>query len=134
MAAEKKRHSARQRAEWQEQQDEKIAPRAQSITVYARDGVTVLRGPRLERDGVTMIPSNPIKRLAARSRKKEFPTIGPVHQAAAERLLVDWEEGHGGISFGCANYGERTGGVTPKTGYISDAVIMHSPRRPRPGR
>ncbi|MFL5285976.1 MAG: hypothetical protein ACJ8AW_34615 [Rhodopila sp.] len=51
----------------------------------------MLRGARVEQQGVTMIRSNPVKRLAARSRSKEFPTIGEAHVTAADRLLTDWE-------------------------------------------
>jgi hypothetical protein len=122
LAAQKRREQEKARQAAAEARAENLAPFVQRVTIYARDGKTVLRGPRVEQQGIGMIRSNPVKRLAARSRSKEFPTVTEAHVAAAGRLLVDWEEGGGGISFGCANYTERTSN-TAHPGSISDAVI-----------
>lgn len=122
VAVQQRQELARARKLAEEARAEQLAPQVQRITVYARDGKTVLRGPRVEQQGVTMIRSNPIKRLAAHSRRKEFPTIGEVHVTAADRLLTDWEEGHGSIGHGCMNYTERTS-TSNTPGSISDAVM-----------
>lgn len=122
MAAQKRREQAAAARAAAEARAEQLAPHIQRVIIYARDGVTVLRGPRVEQQGVSMVRSNPVKRLAARSRNKEFATVTEAHVVAAGRLLVDWEEGGGGISFGCANYTERTSN-TAQPGRISDAVI-----------
>jgi hypothetical protein len=122
IAVQQRQERAKARKLAEEARAEQLAPQVQRITVYARDGKTVLRGPRVEQQGVTMIRSNPVKRLAARSRSKEFPTIGEAHVTAADRLLTDWEEGHGSIGHGCMNYAERTS-TSNTPGSISDAVI-----------
>jgi hypothetical protein len=122
MAAQQRQEWARARKAAEEARAEQLAPQVQRITVFARDGRTVLRGPRVEQQGVTMIRSNPVKRLAARSRSKEFPTIGEAHVTAADRLLTDWEEGHGSIGHGCMNYAERTS-TSNTPGSISEAVM-----------
>jgi hypothetical protein len=121
IAAQQRQERARARKAAEEARAEQLAPKVQRLTVYARDGVTVLRGPRVELSGITMVRSNPIKRLAARSRRKEYPTIGEAHVIAADRLLTAWEECHGSPCQ-CANYSERQSGRA-SPGAISDATL-----------
>jgi hypothetical protein len=121
MAAEKKRQVARQRAELQEQRDEAIAPRAQRLPVLGRDG-EVIRGARLERDGIVFIRSNPIKRLVARGQGKDRPLFVKRHADAVERLLRAWEEGGEGITAGVAHYGVKISGSS-SAGMIADGVL-----------
>src|SRR5690349_3299218 len=107
IAAQQRQERARARKAAEEAKAEQLAPRVQRETIYARDGVTVLRGPRVEQSGIGMVRSNPIKRLAARSRRKEFPTIGQAHVMAADRLLTVWEECQGS-PVQCVNYLQRS--------------------------
>lgn len=122
LAAQQRQERARIRKADEEARAEKLAPQVQRVAVFARDGVTMLRGPRVEQQGVTMVRSNPVKRLAARSRNKEFPTIGDTHVAASDRLLVSWEEAHGSPCQ-CANYAERQGNRS-SPGSVSQAAIV----------
>jgi hypothetical protein len=122
MAAQQRQERVKARKAAEEAKAEHLAPRAQRVVVYARDGVTVLRGPRVELSGVTMVRSNPVKRLAARSRNKEFPTIGEAHVTAADRLLTAWEEAHG-CPVPCANYSERQSGPA-SPGCVADATLL----------
>jgi hypothetical protein len=121
LAAEKKRQAARQRAEQQEARDEQVAPRVQRLPVLGRDG-EVLRGARLERDGVSFRRSNPIRNIVARGRNKENPLLSKRHSDAADRLLAAWEMAGGGITFGVASYGVKLSSM-PTTGTLSDAVL-----------
>jgi hypothetical protein len=121
MAAEKKRQAARRRAEQQEARDEAIAPRAQRLPVLGRDG-EIVRGARVEPDGVVFIRRNPIKTMVARGQNKENPLLSKRHADAADRLLTAWETAGAGVTFGVANYGGRLSG-TPQTGTISDGVL-----------
>jgi hypothetical protein len=120
-AAEKKRRDAQIKAEQQEARDEAIAPRAQRLPILGRDG-EVIRGARLERDGVVFIRRNPIKTMVARGRNKESPLLSKRHSDAADRLLIAWETAGAGVTFGVANYGGRLSS-TPQTGTISDGVL-----------
>src|SRR4051812_44999499 len=120
-AAEKKRRDAQIKAEQQDARDEAIAPRAQRLPVLGRDG-EVVRGARLERDGVVFIRRNPIKTMVARGRNKESPLLSKRHSDAADRLLVAWETAGAGVTFGVANYGGMLSS-TPQTGTISDGVL-----------
>src|SRR4051794_5006494 len=122
IATQQRQERAKARKAAEEAKAEHLAPRAQRAAVYARDGVTVLRGPRVELSGVTMVRSNPVKRLAARSRNKEFPTIGEAHVTAADRLLTAWEEAHG-CPVPCANYSERQSGPA-SPGSVADATLL----------
>jgi hypothetical protein len=73
-AAERRKAEAKAKAEREEAKAEHLAPRVQRLPVYGRDG-QMLRGPRVEQSGATMVRSNPVKQLAARSRGKDYPTI-----------------------------------------------------------
>ena len=89
LAAERRKAAAKEKAEREEARAEHLAPKVQRMPVYARDGKTVLRGSRVEQSGATMVRSNPVKRLAAHSRGKDFPTVGAahVHIAARDEVL-----------------------------------------------
>ena len=120
LAAERRKAEAKAKAEREEAKAEHLAPRVQRLPVYGRDG-QMLRGPRVEQSGATMVRSNPVKQLAARSRGKDYPTISKAHVIAAERLLTAWEEAHGAPVL-IANYGERmASSSTP--GVISEASL-----------
>jgi hypothetical protein len=120
LAAERRRAETKAKAEREEARAEQLAPQAQRMAVLGRDG-KVLRGPRVEQQGITMVRSNPVKRLAARSRHKDFPTLGETHVIAADRLITAWEECHGS-PVQCTNYSERSSGRgTP--GDVSSATI-----------
>lgn len=121
LATEKKRQAARQRVEQQEARDEAIAPRAQRLPLLGRDG-EVLRGARLERDGVSFRRSNPIRTMVMRGLNKENPLLSKRHSDAADRLLAAWEMAGGGITFGVAKYGVKLSSM-PTTGTLSDAVL-----------
>jgi hypothetical protein len=121
LATQQRQERARARRLAEEARAEHLAPQVQRMAIYARDGKTVLRGPRVEQSGVGMVRSNPVKRLAARSRNKEFPTIGQAHVAAADRLLTAWEGAHGSPCQGM-NYGERQSGRA-SPGAVSDATL-----------
>jgi hypothetical protein len=121
MAAERKHQEAKRRAEWQEQRDEQIAPAVQRLPVLDRNG-DVIRGARVERDGVVFVRSNPIRRMVALGSRKEHPLLTKRHADAADRLLAAWTEAGAGVTFGIANYGVRLCG-TPQTGMISDGVL-----------
>jgi hypothetical protein len=121
MATEKKRQAARQRAEQQEQRDEAVAPRAQRLPVLGRDG-EVVRGARLERDGVVFIRRNPIKTMVARGRNKGSPLLSKRHSDAADQLQRAYEEGGEGVTAGVANYNVKIGGAS-STGVIADGVL-----------
>src|SRR4051795_6341245 len=121
LAADRKRQAAKARAEQQEQRDEAIAPRAQRLPVLGRNG-EILRGARVERDGVSFRRSNPIRNMVQRGRGKEAPLLEKRHADAADRLLAAWEMAGGGITFGVASYGGRLSAM-PTTGTLSDAVL-----------
>jgi hypothetical protein len=121
MAAERKRQEAKRRAEWQEQRDEQIAPAVQRLPVLDRNG-EVIRGARVERDGVVFVRSNPIRRMVAMGSKKDHPLLTKRHADAADRLLAAWTEAGAGVTFGVSAYGGRLS-ATPETGTISDAVL-----------
>lgn len=112
-------------AEHQERQDEKMVPAVQRKPILAADG-SVLYHPRLERDGLTFIRSNPVRRLAAVGRRRTkvgmAPTIEPAHERASDRLLATWNIAGETVTAGTANYGERASG-TPTSGYISEALL-----------
>lgn len=119
--AEKKRLDDEKKRQWQEQQDEAIAPAAQREDVVA--GGAVVRGARLQRDGVTFIRSNPVRRMYERGRGKgETATVRKAHLDACERLVRAWEDGAAGIGSVPSLLGERTAAM-PQTGYISDQRI-----------
>jgi hypothetical protein len=82
----------------------------------------VVRGVRVERDGVVFVRSNPIRRMVAMGSKKEHPLLIKRHADAADHLLTAWETAGAGISYGVAPYGGRLSG-TPQTGMISDGVL-----------
>ncbi|MDR3474446.1 MAG: hypothetical protein P4M09_22585 [Devosia sp.] len=119
--AERERIASVARAEKEEERAEKIAPAAQRKPVSSPDG-TVVRGARLEPNGLTFKRSNPLCHLAARSRGMEVPLITRVHVDAAERLLAAWEDGMGSIGLGASNYEPRAGGAV-QSGYISEAIL-----------
>ena len=121
LAAERRKAAAKEKAEREEARAEHLAPKVQRMPVYARDGKTVLRGSRVEQSGATMVRSNPVKRLAAHSRGKDFPTVGEAHVTAADRLLTAWEESHGAPVL-CSNYGERSASSSMPAG-LSDATL-----------
>jgi hypothetical protein len=52
----------------------------------------MLRGARVERDGVVFIRSNPIRRMVTRGASKTNPLLEKRHADAADRLLTAWEE------------------------------------------
>jgi hypothetical protein len=91
------------------------------LPVLGRDG-EIVRGARLERDGVVFIRRNPIKRMVARGQNKESPLLSKRHSDAADRLLTAWETAGSGVTFGVANYGVKLSS-TPQTGTISDGVL-----------
>jgi hypothetical protein len=123
LAAQRRQQEAKAKAEREEASAEHLAPRVQRVAVLGRDGKTVLRGPRVERQGIGMVRSNPVKRLAARSRGKDFPTVSEAHVVAAGCLITAWEEAHG-APVACSNYGERSAKSSTPAG-LSDAV-MHA--------
>jgi hypothetical protein len=73
-AAERRARDARIKAEQQEQRDEQIAPAVQRLPVLNRNGA-VIRGARLERDGIAFVRSNPICRMVAIGSNKEHPLL-----------------------------------------------------------
>jgi hypothetical protein len=123
--AQRRQEAQRRAAEEAEQKAEAIAPRVQREPVLSPDG-TMLRGPRLEPDGLTFKVSNPVRHLEQRGRRRaeagDMPAVREAHVVAAERLLAAWHEGADGVGIGASNYGERTGG-TVQSGTISDAVL-----------
>lgn len=82
-----------------------------------------LRGPRIERDGLTFVVSNPIRHLVQRGKGAERPMFRKIHEHAAETLRQAWEEAGEGVSVGVAQYDRVRGSNIPQTGYISDAVL-----------
>jgi hypothetical protein len=121
--AERKRQAALTRARLEEAKAEFGAPKIQREAVFNRNG-EIIRGPRVEPDGLVFIRSNPVKHLYARSKNKDHPTIHKAHVDAAEKLLIAWEEGSQGISVGSSNYGERSAGAAVNTGTISHTVLQ----------
>src|SRR4051794_30385465 len=119
-AVERRRAEAKAKAERDEARAEQLAPKIQRLPVYGRAG-QVLRGSRVEQSGLTMVRSNPIKRLAAFSKNKDNPTITDAHVAASDRLITAWEEAHGAPVL-ISNYDERTS-RSSSPGVLSDAVI-----------
>jgi hypothetical protein len=127
LAAERRRQVARTKAAMEEAKDEAGAPAAQRKAVLDGDG-NVVRGPRVMRDGIVFIRSNPVKHLLARSQNKEFPTIRKIHSDVAEKLRTAYEEGGSSITAGTSSYQERAS-TTPQTGYIADAIIASVTRQ-----
>jgi hypothetical protein len=82
-----------------------------------------LRGPRVERDGLTFTVSNPIRHLVSRSKGSERPMFTKRHADAADILRHAWEEAGAGVSVGVAQYDRVRGSNIPQTGYISDAAL-----------
>lgn len=111
---------AREKAAREEERQEKIAPAIQRFAVTA--GGVVLRGARVEPDGLAFKRSNPVQHLVRRHSESANPLVTDPHLIASERILISWETGAEGIGTGASNYGERSGG-TPQTGYIADAVL-----------
>jgi hypothetical protein len=119
--AERKRQAARAKAEHEEARDEQIAPRAQRLPVLGRDG-EVIRGARVERDGIAFIRSNPIRRMVLRGRSKEQPLLTKRHADAADRLQTAWTEAGEGVTAGISHYGVKLAS-TPQTGVIAASVL-----------
>jgi hypothetical protein len=120
-----KREAKRIAAEAEEARQESIAPSVQRAPVMAPDG-TILRGARLEPDGLAFRVSNPIRHLVARGERQDgtnLPLITRAHQLAAERLVIAWEEGGRSVTMAACAYGERSGGGSVTSGSPSDAVL-----------
>lgn len=126
-ASERKRLAKIEKERRAEENAEKLAPRVQREPILSRNG-EVLRGPRLEPDGILFRRSNPVRRMRKLGEKKsENPVITKAHEDAADRLLTVWEEAET-ITSGVGSYGERTGGQA-LTGVIADAVIQNVNRQ-----
>ena len=124
--AARKRDADANAARIEEQRQERIAPAVQRNPVVAPDG-TVLRGARVEPDGLAFRVSNPIRHMVARGEKREganLPLITRAHEVAADRLAIAWEEGGRSVTMAACAYGERSGGGTVTSGSPSDAVLQ----------
>ena len=131
--AARKRDADRIAAENEERRRESIVPAVQRNPVVAPDG-TVLRGARVEPDGLAFRVSNPIRHLVARGDKRSgtnLPLITKEHALAADRLSIAWEEGGRSVTMAACAYGERSGGGTVTSGSPSDAVLMAVARQNR---
>ena len=125
IATERAEHQ-RELAAQQERHDEAIAPAAQRQSVVTPDG-QVLRGPRIERSGITFILTNPIRNMIIRSRHRradsDLPAITEWHAAASERLLRAHDLAGEGIGIGHSDYSRGGVSSAPQTGYLSKATI-----------
>ncbi len=119
-ATEKRAQAAAAAAATAEARDEAIVPSAQRRAVLAPGGDGVMRAPRVQREGVTFVTSNPIahlvKRGIARAERGELPTITPAHERACKRLAHAWEEGGRGVGMGASDWGRQGGhdGAVPQ--------------------
>jgi hypothetical protein len=101
---------------------ERVAPGVRRRAIMDATG-NVLRGPVLERDGVTFARVNVVKRLHKVSPK----LFTDKHVAAAARLANAHEEVAGGIGLGASDYLSKSAGGSPGSG-VSDAkqsAILH---------
>jgi hypothetical protein len=106
----------------EEEKAEAIAPAAQRKDITNAAG-EVVYAARLQRDGVTFIRSNPIKRMYELGKNKgPKATVKEKHLAAVVWLVRIWEDGAEGIGSVPSLMGERTSrSVT--TGWISPHVL-----------
>jgi hypothetical protein len=90
------------------------------LPVLGRNG-EIIRGARLERNGISYRRNNPIRTMVARSQNKESPLLSKRSADAADRLAAAWEMAGKGVTFGVSSYEPRTAS-SPQTGSISDGT------------
>ncbi len=104
---------------------------AEAQSILAGAGIigpqSVLRGPRIERSGITFIRSNPVRNLLDRAKDRrpnsDLPRVTEYHLQATERLLRAHDMGGEGVGLGHSDYSRAGVRINPQTGYIPDSVI-----------
>lgn len=120
LAAERKRLAREAKKRADEEKAERVAPKVQREPILGRNG-EVIRGARLEVDGLYCRKSNPIRRMRKMNEQKDAPLITKAHETASERLLLAWYHAET-ISSGTSNYGEYSPGSSD-CGIIADRVL-----------
>ncbi len=129
----RRKADAKRQAEAQaEERAEAIAPAAQRHGVALADG-TVIRGPRLVRDGISYRVATPLHEMVRRGMRRTdaglTPTVTAHHLKAADRLMVAWENGGSGINASAAMLGERTSGGGSGDGMMALLTTQLAARR-----